>query len=300
MQAVQDFVFDLHDSTRRALNAVEVTALYDHKFRELTEKYFASSSWPEASVVAADCNGDEGFLLLYREMTLRARSMVSGSFKFQASDFVDSWSNYQQLFEFVRGVDAQDLVLTPQWVYDIIQEYVYQFQGFCQLRTQSRNERDAALLLDNRNTWTAPAVHRALVDLVSMQSPSAPQVKLQFAYFAAVELARLECLLGDYSASIQSIGGIRLLDRGELVHMVPSAHISVFYHAGVSLLMLRRYPETIALLSEALLHISRVLRPGAATLRTQAQQLLQKTMEKVTTSSPACSRASLECRSCPF
>ena len=231
--------------------------------------------------MAPDCNNDEGFLLLYREMALRARSMVSGSFKFQASDFIESWTNYLQLFAFIRNVDAQDLVLTAQWKDDIIQEFVYQFQGFCQYRAQLRSERDASLLLENRQAWAAPTVYRTLLDLVAMQSPNAPVVKAHFAYFATIELARLECLLGDFSSSIQTVGGIRLTDRTELIHSVPSAHVSVFYHAGVSLLMLRRFADTIALLSEALLHISRVLRPGAASLRTQAQQLLQKTMEKM-------------------
>ena len=35
IQAVQDFVFDLHDSTRRALNVSEAAVLYDQRFRSV-------------------------------------------------------------------------------------------------------------------------------------------------------------------------------------------------------------------------------------------------------------------------
>jgi translation initiation factor 3 subunit L len=98
--------------------------------REITEKYFATTGWPDASLVSSECGGDDDFLLLYREMALRARSMVSGSFKFQAVDFIESWKNYESLFNFISRVADSELVLTSQWIYDIVQEFVYQFQVF--------------------------------------------------------------------------------------------------------------------------------------------------------------------------
>jgi translation initiation factor 3 subunit L len=286
-QAVRDFVFDLHESTRRSLNVAEITVLYDQKLRELTDKYFSSSPWPDTAQIAPECNHDEDFLLIYREMTLRARSMASGSFKFQVTDFLDSWTNYTQLFEFIHRTGEQDLMLTPQWIYDILQEFVYQFQGFCQLRTQSRNEKDCATLLANQSAWTVAAVHKILSGLSASSGVDKPRVagvplvRYQFGYLSLVEMARLECLLGDHSSSVAAVASIRLLDRAEFLPSVLTAQVSVFYHVGVSLLMLRRYPDTVVLLSEALLHISRVLRPGAASLRAHIQTLLQKMLDKI-------------------
>ena len=44
----------------------EVQNLYEVKFKEVTEKYFQSSPWPEANSIASEVDGDELFLLFYR------------------------------------------------------------------------------------------------------------------------------------------------------------------------------------------------------------------------------------------
>ena len=281
-QAVRDFVFDLHDATRRSLSLAELTPLYDLKLRELNDKYFTTSPWPSAADISSDCNSDEQFLLLYREMTLRARGMASGSFRFQAADFIDSWDNYTKLFAFITNVSDHELLLSPQWIYDILQEFVYQFQGFCQYRTTSRAERETQLIAARSDAWGVSAVHSTLSALISQSSAALPasSVKAQFAYFAAIELARLECLLCDYSASIATVSTLRLHDRAELFTSVPACHVNVLYHCGVSLLMLRRYPDAITVLGELTLHISRALRPGSASLKPHVQSLLQKMLEK--------------------
>jgi translation initiation factor 3 subunit L len=204
--------------------------------------------------------------------------MASGSFKFQAADFVDSWTTYSQLFDFIRSVEDNELMLTPQWVYDIVQEYVYQFQGFCQYRSSSR---EPAVVLANKQAWAVATVHRTLTDLIALFAPQATTTKSHFGYFAMIELSRLECLLGDFSASISSVSSVRIFDRTELFNTVLSSHVNMYYHACVSLLMLRRFADSIQVLSEALLHISRVLRPGAGALRQPSQSVLQKMMDKV-------------------
>lgn len=61
-----DFIFDLHQATRNSMRVEEVVQLYDSKLKEVTEKYFASSPWPEARLVANDCGGDTEFLLFYK------------------------------------------------------------------------------------------------------------------------------------------------------------------------------------------------------------------------------------------
>ena len=56
------------------------------------------------------------------------------------------------------------MLLTVQWVNDIIQEFVYQFQGFCQYRCQvaARNAEELKVLQANRSVWTLPAVLKIL------------------------------------------------------------------------------------------------------------------------------------------
>lgn len=208
--------------------------------------------------------------------------MASGSFKFQAADLIASFRNYTELFAFVSSTSEQDLLLTPQWIYDILQEFVYQFQGFCQMRSSVRNEKDVTAISANSDVWGVGAVYGVLRSLIlAGASAKKNSTKQQFGYFASIELSRLECLLGDHSAALSAVSALRLLDREEPFHAVLSAHTNVFYHVGVSLLMLRRHADTIGVLGEVLLHVSRVLRPGAASLRTGTQTTLQKIMDKI-------------------
>jgi hypothetical protein len=64
--AIKDFLFDLHDAVRRSTRMDEVARLYDVKFKEITEKYFAQSPWPDSKIIAAEVGNDDGFLHFYR------------------------------------------------------------------------------------------------------------------------------------------------------------------------------------------------------------------------------------------
>ena len=63
---IRDFVFDLHELTRVTMRAEDLSQIYEVKFKELTEKYFPQSQWPDAQTVAPECNHDDKFLLFYR------------------------------------------------------------------------------------------------------------------------------------------------------------------------------------------------------------------------------------------
>ena len=74
----------------------------------------------------------------------------------QINDYVSSWINYSkviwreytvldeyncitthlQLFGFLVSATSTPIILTPQWAHDIVQEFVYQYQSFCQYRCQ--------------------------------------------------------------------------------------------------------------------------------------------------------------------
>ena len=89
------------------------------------------------------------------------------------------------------------------------------------------------------------------------------------AYFASVTLSRLECLLGDYRASIAALDviydagaeavavGEDMKSPEELVNGVFPARLSLTYHAGVSFLMLRRYKDAARMLGGICLFMQR-------------------------------------------
>ena len=57
--------------------------------------------------------------------------------KTSLDDKLNAWNNYCELFEFVLASEDASLELTAQWVFDVLHEFVYQFQSFCQFRCQN-------------------------------------------------------------------------------------------------------------------------------------------------------------------
>lgn len=289
--AIGNFLFDLHDSVRRSRLSEEVQKLYEVKLKEITDKYFAQSTWPEAKVIAADVYNDEFFLALYSEMTTRH---ITTKLKPQLSHHIASWANYKKLFDLVAAAKSEDFYITTQWVYDIMQEFAYQFQGFCQYRGLAHSAEVTKQLQAHRDAWTLPEVMALLDKLIAAgaldqaQGPlvvnQAPVLQ-QFAYFATIEKARLLCLLGDHAASLATIASLRL-DRADaqLFSALPICHFNVHYHVGVSNMMLQRFHDALDAFSEAVLFVLRILKPGAgATLRPGVPAALQRMLDKALT-----------------
>jgi hypothetical protein len=64
--SVKDFVFDLHDATRRACRLEDVQRLYESRYKELTDQFFGNTHWPDVNVIASEADNDELFLSLYK------------------------------------------------------------------------------------------------------------------------------------------------------------------------------------------------------------------------------------------
>lgn len=134
----------------------------------------------------------------------------------------------------------------------------------------------------NRQVWAIKDVMSTLKALSKAGNGSRTQVlHQQFGYFASIERARLECLLGDYTESLIAISSINLWDRSELFNTLPSVHVNLFYHAGLCYLMLRRYSDAIATLGEIALHISRMLKPGSSTNARGLESQMKKMLDKI-------------------
>ena len=51
-------------------------------------------------------------------------------------DYLQSWENYCRLFDALLDCRDTNFVITEGWAFDLVHEFVYQFQSFCQLRGQ--------------------------------------------------------------------------------------------------------------------------------------------------------------------
>ena len=61
--SIRDFIFDLHQSSRISLINDDVVQSYEVRFKELTEKYFATSAWPDCEAIASECKNDQDFFV---------------------------------------------------------------------------------------------------------------------------------------------------------------------------------------------------------------------------------------------
>ena len=321
---LKDFVFDLHDSVRVSQIPSEQQALYSGSFRELTAKYFDKSPWPSPQSISDECQGDPLFLALYKEITERHLHSIT---KVSAIVRVKGWHVYRDLFDLLleeaskeqpkreqendnddnnnneEKIDhsADALYLLPEWTFDILHEFVYQFQGFCQFRTAAfanaakygpggpshgkpvpHNITEMIqVLTTNKDAWAVETVLFYLHRLVSIGRESTIPAFQYFGLFASVTLSRLECLLGDYSASLNALSSIsgkigkhtlidpprgeedgRIMSVEEIVHSVFAARLSMSYHAGVSYIMLRRYRDATTVLSEICSAMQRAFKSG--------------------------------------
>jgi len=241
--ALTDFVFDLYDSVTLSQLTEEQSRLYNSVFRDLSGKYYASTPWPSPTAIAAECNGDPLFLAFYRELTHRHWHAVSRP---SLRERMEGWDVYRELFdELLEGAEEDStssqpkLFILPEWAFDILHEFVYQFQGFCQFRTTLFASANKHKLLDGasesetpsgkrgpphhvvenlalmredaaKDVWSVDTVmyylHR-LVDIGTSPKCTVPAYQY-FGIFASVALSRLECLLTDYSASLAALAPV--------------------------------------------------------------------------------------------
>jgi translation initiation factor 3 subunit L len=230
-QAVTDFIFDLYDSISNSQVVDEQTNFYRTVWPELSQKYFQSTPWPSPKSIASECNGDPLFLAVYRELTHRHWHNVNRP---SLHDRMVGWDVYKELFDEILESSDPSFYILPVWVFEILHEFVYQFQGFCQLRTSNFNSAQKLGLVDvdgkltsvevsskhsnvyenlqmfssNKDAWDTEAVFSYLKRLIALGSKAdavVSPVSTFFTLFGSVALSRLECLLGDYTSCLQAL-----------------------------------------------------------------------------------------------
>jgi len=296
-RALTDFIFDLYDSVTLSHITEEQRKFYNVDFRDLSSKYFATTPWPSPQTIATECNGDPLFLALYRELTHRHWHAVS---RINIRDRMEGWQVYRELFEEILQ-EEPNFFITPEWAFDILNEFVYQFQGFCQFRTSlhinaikygmikegeplssvtqgssssNQNVIDNINSINSADAWEVEQVfsylHR-LVKIGTQQGQERPAYQY-LGIFASVALSRLECLLGDYVGSLQALAPISeslvVKTDGpdetavEVIQSVFLARLIMAYHAGISFMMLRRYKDASRIWGDVCAFMQRGFKTG--------------------------------------
>lgn len=276
--AVKDFILYfqqcLHDR-----NVYELLVCYESSFNKLTEKFYKNSAWPAPETVAPVVGHDETFLIFYTEVYYRhLYATVQPTLK----DHVGSYNNYCNLFNFILNTanGPTEIELPTYWAWDIIDEFIYQFNNFSVYRNRvikkNSNAKEVAELKEHPDIWGAYSVLNVLYSLAgkanmseqlkaikNSQDPvsvagefgTKPLYKM-LGYFSIIGLLRVHTLLGDFALALKTMEDIQL-NKKALFARVAAAHFTTYYYVGFSYLMLRRYADAIKAFSHVLLFISR-------------------------------------------
>ena len=271
---VRNFVAYLHQKLCES-DVAEVANLTEHTLAKLSERFFKSAPWPTAEAVAPllpekSSVPKDLFLCLYNELRYRhIYSRLQQSMTFE--ERLGSFNNYAKLFGLLLDSKTPvPLVLPNQWLWDIVDEFIYQFQSFAQYRSKLKNKSDAELaaLKANGDVWSVRSVLSFLqrfveksAVLASLEADAGAAGKedifATIGYFSLVGLARVHTLLGDYQLAMQTLAPIDLSKKHGLFTRVPSCQLTLYYYLGFSNLMLRRYSHAIRAFSTILQYMGR-------------------------------------------
>jgi len=261
-------------------NVPEIQSMYESSFSKISEKYFKNSSWPSAELIAPIVNNDRLFLILYKELYYRH---IFTNMLPTLDHHFDSWENYCELFNFLLNA-RQDLSLElpKQWLWDMIDEFIYQFQAFHQYRSKvkSKGQEEITALKNNPQVWNITTVIQYLQSLINKSNvipllerqkkkgildPNVSSETLGFSVhplfyyigcFAIIGLLRLQVLLGDYYLAAKTISCIDLFNKRMFVQVAP-CNVNLYYYAGFLFMMMRRFVDAIKAFSFVLVYINR-------------------------------------------
>lgn len=286
--AVKEYLLDFHDAVKGG-RLHEITRFYDAEWKQQTERYFQATPWPSVDDVEYLVDDDPVFLVLYRLLYYKhvMAYLPSKKIKSKLIDHVEAWDTYRDFFDIVMDAEYSDVSLPPQWLYEILSEFIYQFQNFLQLRSKpaALDEEERDMLRDEySDVWGIVDVlqylHR-LVDesdirelLTSTGKDLPTEMLQQLGYFALVCLCRLHCQLGDYSLALRMVQPMNLTNDS-LFSKVPACHITLFYYMGFALLMSRRYVDALQCFSRTLLYFNRTKNAQSGdVLRKRSDQMM--------------------------
>ncbi|KAI0087211.1 eukaryotic translation initiation factor 3 subunit 6 [Irpex rosettiformis] len=263
---VKRFIVHFHQAVLDN-NLAEITVAYESGWNRLTDKFYAKTEWPEAETIAPLVNDDQIFLILYRELYYRH---VYSRLQPDIDDRFHSYENSCELFNYLLNSDGPvPLELPEQWLWDIIDEFIYQFQSFCVWRSKvkSKTDEELMLLVDGSQVWSSYSVLNVLYSLIQKSKINEHILALQqgkskeeineivgeygsrplyrmLGYFSLIGLLRVHSLLGDFTLALKVMESVELNQKSPFTR-VTACHVTTYYYVGFCYIMLQRYPDAI-------------------------------------------------------
>lgn len=273
-EMVQKFLVYFRDCINEGM-IYEIQNLYENTFPKMMENHFQKKAWPDEEDIAPMVGRDPVFLILYKELYYRN---VHAHGDVSVEKRIKSFYNYCDLFTYILSAEHPvPLELPDQWLWELIDEFVYQFQSFARYRaSQKLTPEETAFLNTEKSVWNVINVLNVLHSLIDKSSikrqlevyasggdPNSVagdfgrhSLYKMLGYFSLVGLLRLHSLLGDYYQAMKVLKNIELHKKSQYAH-VPACQISTSYYVGFAYMMMRRYSDAIRTFSSSILYIQR-------------------------------------------
>ncbi|ORY32893.1 putative eukaryotic translation initiation factor 3 subunit 6 [Naematelia encephala] len=244
-----------------------MAGMYEGGWNKLSQAHYSQSEWPEAELIAPLVQNDQVFLTLYRELYFRH---VYAKLQPTIDDRFQSYENICELFNYLLNSEGPvPLDLPIQWLWDMLDEFVYQFQSFAQWRGNPKNksEEELDLLAEAQQIWSCYSVLNVLYSLVQKsqineqlqaeKEGKSPEEVAEIAgeygskplyrnlgYFSLICLLRVHVLLGDPTLALQTMENVELGGAAFLTR-ITACHVTTYYHVGCAYMALGRWPDAI-------------------------------------------------------
>ena len=252
---------------QRALNAGkadELLILYDRKFNVICDAQFKTTMWPSVEEIEEDesIEVDINTFFLYNELTFRhAYARLQNTLAPEVR--INTYKNYMDFFKQLSET-KENIALPNQWIWDMFDEFVYQFQNFCQFRAKVKDEAESSYqyyLESLDEIWTFDSVVGILNTFVEKskilqagknalaesQASNIPNILFYCGHYSLVSLLRLHTLVANYTEALKVIQPIEFKKLYIYTKSFPCL-ITLFYYAGFSYMMQKKYKESVKLI----------------------------------------------------
>lgn len=216
-----------------ASNVSQIHNLYTSTFTRLTQEHYSQVEWPEVEVVSTLVEGNEVFGIFYKELYFRH---IYSKLTPNIDDRFSSYENYCAIFNYILNSEGPvPLDLPVQWLWDLVDEFVWQFSSFSIWRSRPKNKTqdEIALLAENPQVWSCYSVLNVLYSLIQ-KSKILDQLKLvkkgesqeavdeaageygarnlykMLGLYSVITLVRVHALLGDYTLALKMLDEVDL------------------------------------------------------------------------------------------
>mmetsp|Transcript_127837 Transcript_127837/g.368114 ORF Transcript_127837/g.368114 Transcript_127837/m.368114 type:complete len:529 (+) Transcript_127837:89-1675(+) len=271
----------------------EIHKLYEDTFNKLSIDNYKNKKWPSAEAVKNQISDEPLFIILYKELYYRH---IYSRLQVSLDDRRGSWENYCMLLDLIISdlEEGQTLsvVVPPQWIWDILDEFVYHYQTYCATRSKAikaQKENDVKFFKEHPEVYQTTTVLNYLHRLVRASKVEAylankdsddksgafgDETTRLLGYFSLMQLLRMHSLLGDYHLAMKTIQRIDISEEVPLYYRIPACHVTLYYYMGFAYLMMRRYADAIRTFSEILVFLSKT--SGVNSLSYQYDAMVKK------------------------